>query len=72
MRVAGAAEVDQRDFGMAFQPMNKAELHCHIDAILDPAMLTELNSMGLDFGLSQEEVRAVCPGVFDSTGNLWR
>lgn len=72
MRLAGAAELNQPHSGMAFQPMNKAELHCRIDCILDTAMLAELNSMGLDFGLSQEEVWAVCPGLFDSTGNLWR
>jgi adenosine deaminase len=43
------------------QTIEKVELHCHLDGVLDAAMLTELRSKGLNFGLSPEELRAVYP-----------
>jgi len=39
----------------------KAELHCHIDGLLDPPMLAELVTAGLDPGISATALRAACP-----------
>jgi adenosine deaminase len=44
--------------------IEKAELHCHIDGLLDPAMLAELAADGHDFGLSATALAARYP--FDS------
>jgi adenosine deaminase len=44
--------------------LEKAELHCHIDGLLDPPMLDELLADGHDFGLSAAALRARYP--FDS------
>ncbi len=44
--------------------IEKAELHCHIDGLLDPAMLAELSADGHDFGLSATALQARYP--FDS------
>jgi adenosine deaminase len=41
--------------------IEKAELHCHIDGLLDPAMLDELAVDGYDFGLSAKDLKARYP-----------
>src|SRR5260370_29482681 len=41
--------------------LEKAELHCHIDGLLDPAMLDELAADGHDFGLEAAALRARYP-----------
>ncbi len=41
--------------------LDKAELHCHIDGLLDPALLDELRADGHDFGLAAAELRARYP-----------
>jgi adenosine deaminase len=41
--------------------LEKAELHCHIDGLLDPALLDELAADGHDFGLPAAALRARYP-----------
>jgi adenosine deaminase len=41
--------------------VEKAELHCHIDGLVDPAMLDELSADGHDFGLTAEALRQRYP-----------
>src|SRR5499426_55770 len=40
----------------AVSQIEKAELHCHIDGLLDPAMLDELRSAGHELGLATEQL----------------
>jgi adenosine deaminase len=47
----------------AMASIEKAELHCHVDGLLDPPMLTELVSAGLDPGVSADALRAACPAA---------
>jgi adenosine deaminase len=52
--------------GMTSKPLDvagieKAELHCHIDGLLDPTMLDELLADGHDFGLSAAALRSRYP-----------
>ena len=41
--------------------LEKAELHCHIDGLLDPALLRSLHDDDHDLGLTPEALAAVCP-----------
>jgi adenosine deaminase len=50
--------------------LEKAELHCHIDGLLDPAMLDELAADGHDFGLAAAALGARYP--FDSEESWMR
>jgi hypothetical protein len=43
---------------LAVSQIEKAELHCHIDGLLDPAMLDEPRAAGRDLGLAREEIAA--------------
>jgi adenosine deaminase len=44
--------------------LDKAELHCHLDGILDPEMLETLHARGHDFGLAAADLASRYP--FDS------
>jgi adenosine deaminase len=39
----------------------KAELHCHIDGLLDPEMLVELRDLGHDIGVPRDELQRRYP-----------
>src|SRR5439155_18950032 len=41
--------------------IEKAELHCHIDGLLDPTMLDDLLADGHDFGVSAPALRTRYP-----------
>jgi adenosine deaminase len=41
--------------------LEKAELHCHIDGLLDAAMVQALRDEGRDLGLPCDALAAVCP-----------
>jgi adenosine deaminase len=41
--------------------VDKVELHCHIDGLLDPPMLRDLRADGHDFGLAPETLEARYP-----------
>jgi adenosine deaminase len=41
--------------------LEKAELHCHMDGVLDPAMLQGLREQGIDLGLAPEALAALYP-----------
>jgi hypothetical protein len=43
------------------EALKKAELHCHTDGLLDPAMVAELAAAGRPLALPPEELAAVCP-----------
>lgn len=39
----------------------KAELHCHLDGLMNPAMLQELRTRGIETGISSKELEALVP-----------
>jgi adenosine deaminase len=43
------------------QLLSKAELHCHIDGLLDPELLRDLSAGGHGLALSEEQLASVCP-----------
>ena len=46
---------------MRFQPLPKVELHCHVDGIVDPAMLRAIQGQGHPMPLTPEDLQAAYP-----------
>ena len=46
---------------MDLQSVPKVELHCHLDGILDPAMVRGLNARGIELALSAETLACAYP-----------
>jgi len=46
---------------MGFQHIPKVELHCHVDGIVDPPMLREIEARGISFPITAEALQAAYP-----------
>jgi adenosine deaminase len=54
---------------MDLERIPKVELHCHLDGIVDPAILRDLHSRGIDVGMSADELERAYPvNDFESFG----
>lgn len=47
--------------GSITKSVEKAELHCHLDGVLDPAMLDEVRAAGIEAGIDRAALAAACP-----------
>ena len=44
-----------------YEAMPKVELHCHLDGIVDPAMLRELHTTGYELPVSEDDLARILP-----------
>jgi adenosine deaminase len=58
---------------MGFQHIPKVELHCHVDGIVDPAMLREIEGRGISLPVTAQALQAAYPvRNFDEFINWFR